>query len=76
MLPSLEKSSEEGKLSSAELGFVYFDLGDEDRALRLMKSATDNHQLDGGYEKIDAAFDRMRSDRQFAERLRRAGVEL
>jgi hypothetical protein len=32
--------------------------------------------INGGYGKIDPAFDRMRSNRQFAERLRRAGVEL
>ena len=61
-------------VSPGELAILYGSLGDKERAFASLEKAYAMHDLQLQYLGVDPAFDPLRSDRRFADLMRRVGL--
>ena len=74
ILQALERTSEERYVSSYSLARFYAGLGDRERTLHWLDRANEERSFRMAYLNVDPAFDALRSDSQFQDLLRRAGL--
>ncbi|PYX67253.1 MAG: hypothetical protein DMG74_00815 [Acidobacteria bacterium] len=67
-------ASKSRHISGREVAAIFSSLGETGKAFESLQMAYDNHDYKLNIVKVDARFDRLRSDPRYADLLRRIGL--
>jgi len=75
LLDELSTRSKERNIAWNEIAVIYVGLGENDRALAMLKTAYEKHSSQLNWLKVDPRFDHLRNDPRFQDVLRRMNLQ-
>lgn len=75
LLDELSTLSKVGNIAWNEIAVIYVGLGENDRALAILKTAYEKHSSQLNWLKVDPRFDHLHNDPRFQDVLRRMNLQ-